>query len=86
MTKITVNKKNTIVKILFWIAGIGYREIGQALDRPVSKMQVSRVALGRDPSPRVRAEIIKALGMPEDFFVNDYEMTITLTKREREAA
>ena len=81
-----VNKKTTILRVFFDVYDVSYTDIGSAVTPPVTRVQVGRVATERDPSNRIRAEIIKRLGLPEDFFVTDYEMTITLKKKEVKAA
>ena len=86
MTKMIVKKKSLMLRAVIKASEQTYDRIGQGCSPAVSTTQVARVVNGHDQSPNVRAELIRSLGLPEDFFAGDYEMTITLTKKEEKAA
>jgi hypothetical protein len=84
MVRHVVNDKKITLRFFARILGVEDKEIAQKLDPPVTPMQISRVMTLSDGSPRVRTEIIETLGLPKDFFTEDYRMTITLEKVEKE--
>ena len=84
--QLIVNSDYRIFKTLASLTGITAAEISRRLLPPVSRAHVCRVARGFDKSPRVRAEIIRSLGLPDDFFEGEYELAITLRKKKSEVA
>jgi|GEM_PF-5778604 len=84
--QLLVNNNHVIFRTLASLTGITAAEISRRLVPPVTRTHVCRVARGFDKSPRVRAEIIRSLGLPDDFFEGDYELVITLRKKKSEAA
>lgn len=80
----SVKEKHTIIKVAANLSKTTLASVARNLG--VSKALVHHVAVGWEKNPRVKAAIVQALGLPEDFFSADYEMTITLKKKEVLAA
>ncbi|MCK9568543.1 hypothetical protein M0R72_06350 [Candidatus Pacearchaeota archaeon] len=79
-------RKHKMLNVLIEVKDVTRTEIGKKTSPPVSRQAASFTVLGITRSPRVRASIIRELGLPDDFFSADYEMTINLKKKDSQAA